>query len=159
MPVGRTLDAEGWPARGGGTTASPKAGLEPEPRAGSCVVVLATDAPLLPHQLERLARRAGLGLARTGSTAGHGSGEIFLAFSTGYRIRRGPVDRSGRRTTHLHDEYLDRFFMAAVEATEEAVIDALFVADTVHGRDGRVGARAARRADARACSRRAGRLA
>ncbi len=137
VPVGRTLDAEGWPASGGGTTASPKAGSNPSHERGSCVVVLATDAPLLPQQLTRLARRAGLGLARTGSTAGHGSGEIFLAFSTGYRIRRGPVDALVS-TTHLHDEFLDRFFMAAVEATEEAVIDALFVADTVHGRDGRV---------------------
>ena len=101
------------------------------------MVVLATDAPLLPHQLERLARRAGLGLARTGSTAGHGSGEIFLAVSTGYRVPRSPVDALAT-TTHLHDDFLDRFFMAAVEATEEAVVDSLFVADTVAGRDGHV---------------------
>jgi D-aminopeptidase len=101
------------------------------------VVVVATDAPLLPNQLERLARRAGLGLARTGSTAGHGSGEIFLAFSTGYRIERYPATPL-MTTTHLHDHYLDRLFMATVEATEEAVIDSLFVADTVTGRGGTV---------------------
>ena len=135
VPVGRTLVAEGWPAAGGGTVVAPKPGAIHE--RGSCVVVLATDAPLLPHQLERLARRAGLGLARTGSTAGHGSGEIFLAFSTGYRIARGPADPLVT-TTHVHDEFLDRFFMAAVEATEEAVVDALFAADTVAGRDAQV---------------------
>lgn len=137
VPVGRTLHAEGWPATGGGTAATPRPGTNPSHERGSCVIVLATDAPLLPQQLSRLARRAGLGLARTGSTAGHGSGEIFLAISTGYRIRRGPADALVT-TTHIHDEFLDRFFMAAVEATEEAVIDSLFVADTVEGRDARV---------------------
>ena len=135
VPVGRTLIAEGWPAAGGGTVEAPRPGSIHE--RGSCVVVIATDAPLLPHQLERLARRAGLGLARTGSTAGHGSGEIFIAFSTGYRIARGPADALVT-TTHLHDEFLDRLFMAAVEATEEAVIDSLFVADTIAGNDGHV---------------------
>ena len=64
----------------------------PRRERGSCAVVVATDAPLLPHQLERVARRAGLGLARAGSTAGHGSGEIFVAFSTGLRIPRSPAD-------------------------------------------------------------------
>ena len=135
VPVGRVLVAEGWPAAGGGTVEAPKPGAIHE--RGSCVVVVATDAPLLPNQLARIARRAGLGLARTGSTAGHGSGEIFLAFSTGYRITRGPTEALVS-TTHLHDEFLDRFFMAAVEATEEAAIDALFTADTVAGRDGHV---------------------
>ena len=101
------------------------------------MVVVATDAPLLPNQLERLARRAGLGLARTGSTAGHGSGEIFLAFSTGFRVPRDPAEPL-TTTTHLHDGFLDRLFMATVEATEEAVIDSLFVADTVSGRAGNV---------------------
>jgi D-aminopeptidase len=133
VAVGRRLVAEGWP-RAGALAAEPVPAA-PVRERGSCVVVLATDAPLLPHQLERVARRAGLGLARTGSTAGHGSGEIFLAFSTGGRILREsatPVVSS----RHLHDAHLDRLFMAAVEATEEAVIDALFVADTVTGRDG-----------------------
>ncbi len=131
--VGQALVEEGWPAAGGGTR---EADIHLTPRErGSCIVVVATDAPLLPHQLERLARRAGLGLARTGSTAGHGSGEIFLAFSTGYRIERDPPSAT-TVTTHVTDSYLDRFFMAAVEATEEAVIDSLFVADTVTGRDG-----------------------
>ncbi len=133
VAVGRTLAAEGWPRRGASRAGPVAAG--PVRERGSCVVVLATDAPLLPHQLERVARRAGLGLARTGSTAGHGSGEIFLAFSTGGRILREPADPVVS-VRHLHDAYLDRLFMAAVEATEEAVIDALFVADTVTGRAG-----------------------
>ena len=135
VPVGRALLADGWPAPGGGTRARAESGFARE--RGSCVIVLATDAPLLPQQLERLARRAGLGLARTGSTAGHGSGEIFLAVSTGYRVPRNPVDAL-TTTTHLHDESLDPFFMAAVDATEEAVVDSLFVADIVAGRDDHV---------------------
>ena len=102
-----------------------------------CVVVLATDAPLLPQQLTRLARRAGLGLARTGSTAGHGSGEIFLAFSTGYRIRRGPVDAAGD-----HDPSRRRAPRPLLHGRGRGDRGGrdrrLFVADTVHGRDGRV---------------------
>ncbi len=132
--VGQALAADGWPVAGGGTGETDAAGA-PARERGSCVIVLATDAPLLPHQLERLARRASLGLGRTGSTAGHGSGEIFLAFSTGYRIERDPPSHL-TATTHLTDAVIDRFFMAAVEASEEAVIDSLFVADTVTGRDG-----------------------
>jgi len=93
--------------------------------AGSCIVVVATDAPVGPAQLERVARRAGLGLARTGSVAHHGSGEIFLAFST---ARREGVD--GRE--------LDELFAATVDATEEAVLNALWAAPDVEGREGRV---------------------
>jgi len=151
VPVGRVLRDEGWPeagiARATGTTpggagtqggacsgdvlaASSAAHVE----AGSCVVVIATDAPMNGHQLERLARRAGLGLARCGSTADHASGEIFLAFSTGARLQRG-ARQALRSEEIVHDEYLGAFFAAAVEATEEAVIDSLFVADTVIGRD------------------------
>jgi len=133
VPVGEALVADGWPATGTGRP--DRRGRKIAHERGSCVVVLATDAPLLPNQLTRLARRAGLGLGRTGSTAGHGSGEIFLAFSTGYRVARAPGDPLVS-TTHLHDAFLDRLFMAAVEATEEAVIDSLFAADTVVGRDG-----------------------
>ena len=121
VAIGAALVAEGWPSTD-------------EREQGSCIVVVATDAPLLPHQLSRLARRAGLGLARAGSTGGHGSGEIFVAISTAVRSRRGGGPLVA--TTHLHDEFLDPFFGAVVEATEEAVIDSLFVADTVVGRDG-----------------------
>lgn len=133
--VGEVLAAEGWPSAGGASGDPDTSGTGRE--RGSCIVVVATDAPLLPHQLRRLARRAGLGLARTGSTAGHGSGEIFLAFSTGIRVPRGAREPLAT-TTHLHDEYLDRLFAAAVEATEEAVVDSLFVSDTVVGRSGHI---------------------
>ncbi|MEO7369826.1 MAG: P1 family peptidase [Ilumatobacteraceae bacterium] len=109
---------------------------EREASEGSCIVVISTDAPILPAQCERLARRSGLGLARTGSVATHGSGEIFLAFSTGCRFTR-----NGRGiVTHgvLSDRDLDGFFGAAVDATEEAVLDSLFRANTTTGRLGRV---------------------
>ena len=102
--------------------------LPPDPHerrpAGSCIALVATDAPLAAPQLERLARRAGLGLARTGSVAHHGSGEIFLALS------------SGEGATAGRD--LDALFAATVEATEEAVLNALWSAETTAGRDGRV---------------------
>jgi len=92
--------------------------------AGSCIAVVATDAPASPASLERVARRAGLGLARTGSVAHHSSGEIFLAFAT----ERGELDGRG----------LDSLFEATVEATEEAVLNALWAAPDVIGRDGHV---------------------
>jgi D-aminopeptidase len=100
--------------------------------AGSCIVVVITDGPLDSAACKRLARRAGLGLARTGSTAYHASGEIFLALATGLRAPRGEpaagVPVSGRD--------LDPFFAAAVEATEEAVLTSLLAATTVVGHDG-----------------------
>ncbi len=112
-------------------------GLEPRPPAGSCIAIVATDAPLQPAQLERLARRAGLGLARTGSVAHHGSGEIFLAFSTAAteRDERPPlrVDRAS-----VPDGHLDPLFAATVDATEEAVLNALWAAVDTTGREGRV---------------------
>jgi D-aminopeptidase len=96
----------------------------PEP-GGSCIAVLATDAPLTPPQLERLARRAGLGLARAGSVAHHGSGEIFVAFAT-----------SGARS--FDDRDLNPLFQAAVDATEEAVLCSLWAAVDTTGREGRL---------------------
>jgi D-aminopeptidase len=104
--------------------------------AGSCICVLATDAPLGAAQLERLARRAGLGLARTGSVAHHGSGEIFLAFSTSGRRPR--EERSARVSVDaVPDGLLDGAFEAAVDAVEEAVLNALWAAPSVTGREGR----------------------
>jgi len=128
--VGETLVAEGWPK-------IKERGERGEREWGSCIVVVATDAPLLGPALERLARRAGLGLARTGSIAGHGSGDIFLAFSTGVRIPRGSSQPLWTAEV-VNDEYLDPFFGAVVDATEAAVLDSLFRADTVEGRDGHV---------------------
>jgi D-aminopeptidase len=109
---------------------------EREAPEGSCIVVIATDAPILPAQCQRVARRAGLGLARTGSVATHGSGEIFLAFSTGCRF---PRDGRGR-VSHdvLSNRDLNGLFEAAVDATEEAVLDSMFRATTTTGRHGRI---------------------
>ncbi len=100
--------------------------------AGSCIVVLVTDAPLDAAACARMARRAGLGLARTGSVAHHASGEIFLALATGLRAPRG-APAAG---VPLTGQQLDPFFAAAVEATEEAVLTSLLAATTVVGRDG-----------------------
>jgi D-aminopeptidase len=110
VPIGRLLDEtpDEAPAPG-----------------GSCIAVVATDAPLTPPQLERLARRAGLGLARAGSVAHHGSGEIFVAFAT-----------SGERS--FPDGALNPLFQAAVDATEEAVLCSLWAAVDTTGRDGRL---------------------
>jgi D-aminopeptidase len=109
--------------------------------AGSCIVIVATDAPLDSAACARLARRAGLGLARTGSIAGHGSGEIFVAMATGLRGPR--TDGRGLRPTPVQDRpaaltgrALDPFFAAVVEATEEAVLNSMLAAPTVTGRDG-----------------------
>jgi D-aminopeptidase len=100
--------------------------------AGSCIVVLVTDAPLDSGACTRLARRAGLGLARAGSTAYHGSGEIFLAMATGLRAPRG--ERAPGAA--LAGPELNPLLAAAVEATEEAVVTSLLAATTVVGRDG-----------------------
>jgi D-aminopeptidase len=108
--------------------------LAARPPAGSCITVIVTDAPLDPAACARLARRAGLGLARTGSTAHHGSGEIFLALATGLRAPRGkPAPPS---IVPVTGSALDPFFDAAVEATEEAVLTSMLTAPTVTGRDG-----------------------
>ena len=104
--------------------------------AGSCIGVVATDIPLDARQLTRVARRVGLGLARVGSVAGHGSGDIFCAFST--TNRRTRVAEGIGRLQLLGDDSINAVFTATVDATEEAVTNALFVADTVTGRDGHV---------------------
>jgi D-aminopeptidase len=144
VPVGRVLSAEGWPETGlSEIEASEKrdgprrtaTGVGSAADAGSCIVVVATDAPLDGRSMQRLARRAGLGLARTGSTAGHGSGDIFLAFSTGLRYPVGSEAVVAQRSI-LDDRHVGWLFGAVVEATEEAVIDSLVAAGTVVGRDG-----------------------
>jgi L-aminopeptidase/D-esterase-like protein len=106
---------------------------------GSIIIVAATDAPLLPHQLKRIARRLGMGLARTGSVSGNGSGDLFLAFTTA----NPPRARAGRRSEvaavrMLRNSRMDPLFAAAVQATEEAIINALVAAETTTGIDGRV---------------------
>jgi len=108
-------------------------------RDGSCVIVLATDAPLDARQLKRLARRAFAGMARTGASFSHGSGDYALAFSTAEALRI-PHDR-GRITAPsvVHDEAaLSPLFQAAADVTEEAIVSSLLAATTTRGRDGHV---------------------
>ena len=122
VPVGATLGA---------------GGIEPPEPAGSCIVVVATDAPLRPLQLQRIARRCGLGLARMGSVAYHGSGEIFVAISTSARIdRRSQTNREQLEV--VPDSFLNELFLATVEATEEAVLNSMWSAPDVVGREGRL---------------------
>ncbi len=106
----------------------------PADRDGSIIVVVATTAPLLPHQLERLARRVPMGIARLGGTASNGSGDIFLAFST---ANPGAAAETGATPlTWLPNGDLTPFFEATVEATEEAIVNALVAATTMTGIDG-----------------------
>jgi len=119
VPVGRLL---------------PEAGADRgRPPSGSCITVVVTDAPIDSAGCARLARRAGLGLARTGSTAHHGSGEIFLALATGLRVARGGPAPA---VSPISGRALDPFFDAVVEATEEAVLNSMLTAPAVTGRDG-----------------------
>lgn len=104
--------------------------------SGSIVIIIATDAPLDARQLSRLARRATIGLARTGSISHHGSGDFVLAFSTGNVIPHYPEEPTFLMT-HLADTHLNPLFQATVEATEESILNALLQATTVTGRDGR----------------------
>lgn len=107
------------------------------PEKGSIIMLLATDAPLDARQLRRLALRAGAGLARTGSVFGHGSGDIALAFSTAYTLpQRADVPMPA--VALLHDALLDPLFQAAADSTEQAILHALWRAETVTGRDGHV---------------------
>ncbi|MBZ5671728.1 MAG: P1 family peptidase [Acidobacteriia bacterium] len=100
---------------------------------GSIIIVVATDAPLLPHQLKRLARRASLGLARTGSTSGNGSGDIFIAFST---ANPGAAKSPGLAQVQMvANDDMDPIFSATVQATEEAIVNALVAAETMTGVD------------------------
>jgi L-aminopeptidase/D-esterase-like protein len=124
VPVGREIQG-----------ADSRRGSGPAPdRDGSILVVVATDAPLLPHQLERLARRVPMGIARLGGTASNGSGDIFLAFST---ANPGAAAVSGvTALTWLPNGDLTPFFEATVAATEEAIVNALVAAETMVGVNG-----------------------
>jgi D-aminopeptidase len=95
--------------------------------------VVATDAPLLPHQLDRLAQRAGLGVGRLGGAGENGSGDIFIAFST---ANRGLGGRGPKPVTMLGNDSLDPLFYATIEATEEAIVNAMLQAETMTGKGG-----------------------
>lgn len=131
VPVGREigLDVVPWPG-----SAIDAGG------AGSIIGIVATDAPLLPHQCRRLAQRASLGVAMMGAAGENDSGDLFLAFATGNRglfvdetDEHPPLTRS---FTALHDDHLDALFYGVIEATEEAVLNAMVAAETMTGRDG-----------------------
>ena len=136
VPVGREIGFDEVPSDREEQAAHPA-----DADAGSIIVVLATDASLLPHQCQRLAQRAGLGVARTGGAGEHSSGDLFIAFATGNRV---PTEgRAGgraftRQLQGLEDAWISPLFWAAVEATEEAIINALVAAETMSGLDGHV---------------------
>jgi D-aminopeptidase len=134
VPVGAEVGVEAVPSprRPGGPA-------NVRPGSGSIIVVIATDAPLLPHHCERVAQRAGLGIARAGGTGGHTSGDLFIAFATGNRL---PIENNERSELLAYDvraagdHVIDALFDATIEATEEAIINALVAAETMVGRDG-----------------------
>ncbi len=124
VPVGREI-----------TDLMPEGGGPVDGPGGSAIVVVATDAPLLPHQLNRLARRVSMGLARTGSYAANGSGDIFLAFST---ANGGAARRRGVKTVRmLPNDEMNPLLEATVQATAESVVNALLAAETMTGHRGR----------------------
>jgi D-aminopeptidase len=135
VPVGRLYDRETSATepsplgRGTGRAAAHGSG------EGSIIVIIGTDAPLDARQLSRLAKRAALGLAKTGSTARHGSGDFMLAFSTGNVIPHYPKE-STFSMAYLSDAHINPILAATVEASEEAILNALTAATTVVGRDG-----------------------
>ncbi|WP_317929522.1 P1 family peptidase [Halioxenophilus sp. WMMB6] len=112
-PVGRFLEAEQLKSK----------------EQGSVIVVLATDAPMQPHQLKRMAKRAALGIGRNGTPGGNNSGDIFLAFSTGNTQPLPQFAGSIGTMEYLNDELFDEFYLAAVDAVEESVINAMVAAE------------------------------
>jgi len=108
------------------------------PVDGSCMIVVATDAPLDSRNLERLAKRAFMGLAKTGSIASNGSGDYIIAFSTDPSIRvLHNAKETFQKGNTLRNDELSPLFMAAIEATEEALLNSLFMAETMKGKNGR----------------------
>lgn len=118
VPVGREIPVQASPTRD-----------------GSIIVVIATDAPLVPHQLRRLCKRAAIGIGRTGTVSRTSSGDFALAFSTAYHLTRTRADRD--TITTLRDNRLNAIFQATIEATEEAIVNAMCVAEPMTGRDNR----------------------
>ena len=105
---------------------------------GSCMIVVATDAPVLERNLERMAKRAMMGLAKTGGIASNGSGDYVVAFSTAEGLRIPYSAKSGtlENTEFIRNDDMSSLFMAVIEATEEAIINSLFAAETLEGKDG-----------------------
>lgn len=108
---------------------------EDTPDEGSCILIVATDLPVTSRQLGRIIRRCSVGLARLGSFIGHGSGEVFIGFSTANRI---PHDAEFMNITCIHESQINNAFRAAAEATEEAILQSMLHAETVTGYSGKV---------------------
>jgi D-aminopeptidase len=130
IPVGERLDA----------IPEPRTAVDLPAEAGSIIIVVATDAPLLPGQCERLAQRASLGVARAGGSGENSSGDLMLCFATGNRGLSAVIDErthavAVRMLSHTN---IDALFDAAIDATEEAILNAMLAAGTMHGRDGSV---------------------
>jgi D-aminopeptidase len=129
VPVGCEIGPQVVPAHYSGSEAARQ-----HEEGGSIIVVLATDAPLIPLQCQRLARRATIGLAWVGGIGNNGSGDLFIAFSTANHI--GPNERI-TNVRMLAPDAMSGLFRAAAEATEEAILNALCMAETMIGKDGR----------------------
>jgi L-aminopeptidase/D-esterase-like protein len=126
LPVGEAISAD-----------PPRASASSPYRedVGSIIIVVATDAPLLPHQVQRLARRATMGLARTGAVSGNGSGDIFIAFSTA-NAKAAASATGAVQVSMLPNDALNPVFEATVQATAEAIINAMLGAETMSGARG-----------------------
>jgi D-aminopeptidase len=120
VPVGRSLGEESI-----------------ENERGSIIGIIATDAPLLPHQLKRLARRVSLGVGRSGAISGHGSGDIFMAFSTANAEAFNSKNKLSS-ASFVPDERLDKIFEAVIQSIDEAILNALFANETMKGINGRI---------------------
>lgn len=129
---------------------------DPIPENGSIIVIVATDAPMMPHQLKRMARRSAFGIARSGGIASNESGDLMLAFST---ANDGPVHRHEGILTaeYLGEAAISQFYEATIEAVDEAILNSMFAAETMRGRDGNV-VRGLPVAEIQAILRRHGRL-
>ncbi len=130
LPVGR------WLEKTSENTSKIDTSFSNDADQGSIIVIVGTDLPLLPHQLKRLARRAGLGIGRSGAIAGHGSGDIFLAFSTANRSFFETSGAGARELEALPDDILSPVFSAVIESVDEAILNALVCNKTMVGRDG-----------------------
>ena len=136
VPVGREISREEVPSPWDQLDGVKRGGDRSSANGGSIIVVVATDAPLLPHQCARLAQRPSLGLGRMGSFASHSSGDLFLAFATGNRELSAEAGESDPRRTASVSMVVDAHIDPLFEATEEAIVNALLAAETMTGRDG-----------------------
>jgi D-aminopeptidase len=140
VPIGRLLDEE--EARSSTQKSEAvESRTDPVKKDGSIIVILATSAPLHPIQLQRLAKRATVGLSRVGGYGSNSSGDIFLAFSTAAKIPKKPESSerltTGQKIDVLEDENINPLFEAAADATEEAIYNALCIAEDMKGPVGR----------------------